>query len=174
MESRARKLELSGSIDRHALGTASPESTGGPRMSETLKRFIGSAMPIAVPQQRELIVLPPTPPTLAERAINIRSEHGKVMTALADSLKAAIAAGKELIAAKATVKHGLWQDYVGIECGLSLSTAQNYMRLAKHEAQLAPLLSANVQTSGFLSQAQALKFLGDERKRRKKRKAAKG
>ena len=140
-------------------------------MSETLKRFIGSALPITASQRRELVVIPPAAPTLAERAINIRREHGKAMTALADSLTAAIAAGKELIAAKATVKHGLWQDYVGIECGLSLSTAQNYMRLAKHEAQLTPLLSANAQTSGFLSQAQALKFLGDERKKRKRKPA---
>ena len=139
-------------------------------MNETLKRFISVTLPTATPPQHELIVLPPAPPTLAERALTIRNHHGRAMVALGESLTAAIAAGKELIAAKASVKHGFWQDYLGIECGLSLSTAQNYMRLAKHEAQLAPLLSSNPQTSGFLSQAQALKFLGDEQKKRKRRK----
>ncbi|WP_426410035.1 DUF3102 domain-containing protein [Bradyrhizobium ganzhouense] len=140
-------------------------------MSETLKRFIGSAITTVAPQQRDLVVVPPAPPTLAERAATIRNQHGRAMAALGESLTAAIDAGKELIAAKASVKHGLWQDYVGIECGISLSTANNYMRLAKHEAQLTPLLSANPQTSAFLSQAQALKFLGEERKKRKRKPA---
>ncbi|UGY27308.1 DUF3102 domain-containing protein [Bradyrhizobium septentrionale] len=142
-------------------------------MSEALRRFIGSALPAASASMGELVVVP----TAASLATEIRNEHSKVMTALADSLRAAIAAGKHLSHAKALLKkekgHGLWQDYVGIECGLSIRTAQNYMHLAKHEAQLAPLLSDKAQGSAFLSQNAALKFLGDERKKRKKRKASK-
>jgi hypothetical protein len=140
-------------------------------MSDTVSRFLSTVPPIVMPTKGELVVVE-TSQTLSGE---IRKEHGKVMGALADSLTAAIAAGKHLLKAKALLKqekgHGLWQDYVGIECGLSLSTAQNYMRLAKYEVQLAPLLSANTQNSGFLSQAQALRFLGDERKKRKRRKA---
>ena len=137
-------------------------------MTDTLKRFLGVS---TVLPQRELVVVSPPPPTLDERTANIRNQHGKVMNALADSLTAAINAGKELIEAKKAVKHGLWKEYVGIECGLSLSTAKNYMRLAKHEAQLAPLLSEKSQRSGFLSQNAALNFLSGERKKRRKTKA---
>ena len=141
-------------------------------MSETLKSFLSVAMPTAEYTTKQELIVVETSQTLSGE---IRKEHGKAMEALADCLAAAIAAGKHLLKAKALLKqekgHGLWQDYVGIECGLSRSTAKNYMRLAKHEVQLAPLLSEKSQRSGFLSQAQALKFLGNERKKRRQRKA---
>jgi hypothetical protein len=140
-------------------------------MNDTVSRFLSTMPPIVMPTKGELVVVE-TSQTLSGE---IRKEHGRAISALADSLTAAIAAGKHLLKAKALLKqekgHGLWQDYVGIECGLSLSTAQNYMRLAKHEVQLAPLLSEKSQRSGFLSQNAALKFLGNERKKRRQRKA---
>ena len=142
-------------------------------MSETMKRFLGAAVSLTTPapiSKGELVVVP----TLASLAADIRKAHHECMEALTDSLRAAIDAGKGLIALKAELRkqkgHGLWQDYVAIECGLSIRTAQNYMHLAKHEASLVPFLSGNAQGSAF-SQAQALKFLGEERKKRKRKPA---
>jgi hypothetical protein len=143
-------------------------------MTELVKRFLSAAVASieAVPTTKgELVVVP----TLEGRVANIRRAHRECMEALADSLRSAIIAGRELIALKADLRKGksgvLWQDYVIVECGLTPRTAQNYMHLAKHEAALAPFLSGNTQCSAF-SQAQALKFLGDERKKRKRRKPA--
>jgi hypothetical protein len=59
----------------------------------TVKALLQTAMPTLMPSKGELVVVPPAPPTLAEHAANIRTAHGKAMSALADSLTAAIAAG---------------------------------------------------------------------------------
>lgn len=135
-------------------------------MSEIMNRFISATLPLT--SARELVVVP----TVASLADNIRKAHHNCMTALADSLREAIIAGHALIALKAQLKKDkapvLWLDYVAIECGLSARTAQNYMHLAKHEALLAPWLSTEAQGSAF-SQAAALRFLGDERKKRKRK-----
>jgi hypothetical protein len=146
----------------------------GGAMTELVKRLLdaGIASIEAVPTTKgELVVVP----TLEGRVANIRRAHRECIEALTRSLASAIVAGRELIALKADLKAGksgvLWQDYVSVECGLTPRTAQNYMHLAKHEAALAPFLSGKTQGSAF-SQAQALKFLGDERKKRKRRKPA--
>ena len=140
-------------------------------MSETMKRLLGviSIETAQAPASKgELVVVP----TLASLAADIRKAHHECMEALTDSLRAAIVAGRSLIALKAELKkqkgHTLWQDHVALECGLSIRTAQNYMHLAKHEATLAPFLSGNTQGSAF-SQAQALKYLGEERKKRRRK-----
>ena len=137
-------------------------------MSETIKRFLGSAMPMPSMTKNELVIVPPAVSLVA----NIRKAHRECMEALTDSLRAAIVAGKDLIELKAWLRKQkgavLWLDYVAVECGLSPRTAQNYMHLAKHEASLSPFLSGNTQGSAF-SQAQALKFLGEERKKRKRK-----
>jgi hypothetical protein len=140
-------------------------------MTELVKRFLSLTTPTDAPASKgELVVVP----TLATLTADIRKAHRDCMEALSESLRAAIVAGKALIALKAELRkhkgHGGWQDYVGIECGLSIRTAQNYMHLAKHEAALAPFLSGNPQGSAF-SQAAALKFLGEERKKRKRKPA---
>lgn len=141
-------------------------------MTELVKRLLSIGLSTeATVSKGELVVIS----TVENRVANIRRAHQECLEALTDSLRAAIAAGKELIALKADLKKShkdvLWQDYVPVECGLSLRTAQNYMHLAKHEPALAPFLSAKTKSSAF-SQAQALKFLGDERKKRKPRKTA--
>jgi len=137
-------------------------------MSETIKRFLGVTSIEAVATKNELVVVP----TLASLSADIRKAHREAIDHLIDSLRAGIIAGKALIALKAELKkekgHGSWQDFVGIECGLSLRTAQTYMHLAKHEASLGPFLFDKTQGSAF-SQSQALKFLGDERKKRKRK-----
>jgi hypothetical protein len=141
-------------------------------MSQTVKRFLSAVGAVTPSISKGELVVVSQPPTLASLTADIRKAHRECMEALIDSLRAAIEAGKGRIALKAELKkqkgHGLWQDYVSIECGLSIRTAQNYMHLAKHEATLAPLLSGNTQGSAF-SQAAALKFLGEERKKRKRK-----
>jgi len=135
-------------------------------MSETLKRIFHGTGVDPLASKGELVVIR----TVASLTADIRKAHQECMDALTSSLRAAIIAGKALIALKAELKkqkgHGSWQDYVAIECGLAARTAQNYMHLAKHEATLAPLLSRNPQGSAF-SQAAALKFLGEEKKKRR-------
>lgn len=147
-------------------------------MTELVKRLLSIASPTHVlsaladfpASKGDLIVVQ----TIESRVGNIRKAHCQCLQALTDSLRAAIVAGKELITLKAELKQQkpspLWEDYVPLECGLSLRTAQNYMHLAKHEASLTPFLSDKTKGSAF-SQAQALKFLGDERKKRKRKPA---
>lgn len=131
-----------------------------------------------IPKATQLIVLPQER-TLPELTEAIQSAHGEVMRAFATGAAAAIAAGKALIEAKALLRkhrgHGSWQDYVAIECRLGVRTAQVYMHLAKHEAELAQLVSSKTQGSSFISQAEALKLLGmaKEKKRRKAKKLTK-
>ncbi|MHC2948912.1 hypothetical protein [Bradyrhizobium diazoefficiens] len=106
-------------------------------MSETLKRFIGSAMPIAAPQ-RELVVVPPLPPTLDELAAIIRDAHADVEAALLTAAARALDAGLQLKAAKERIRHGGFEDYVA-SCRLSMRTAQNYMRIARARSRSSPV-----------------------------------
>ena len=60
-------------------------------MSETLKRFLGVAMPAPAPQ-RELVVVPPAPPMLAElAAIEAQEEAGARAAAASARRQTAIA-----------------------------------------------------------------------------------
>jgi hypothetical protein len=140
----------------------------------SMARFLQATLSPTAPTSKGELVPVAAPLTLDELTVGIRREHGHAIAALADSLRSAIAAGKLLTAAKARIKaqrgHGAWEDYVTVECGLIVRTAQAYMQLAKREASLAALLSEKPQGSA-LSQAQALKHLGEERKKRRKRKA---
>ena len=136
-------------------------------MSETLKRFLGVAMPAPAPQ-RELVVVPPAPPMLAELAASIRKAHAEVTEAVEHGAAAAIRAGKLLDLVKKSVSHGSWETYVTEVCGLNPRTAQHYCRLAKHEAKLAQWAEEKAQGLAALSQTEALKMLGSlGRKRRR-------
>ncbi len=101
--------------------------------------------------------------SLADLASNVRQAHDEVIGGLRVGAASAIRAGKALNTAKETVKrecgHGFWEDYVALECRLSMRTAQNYMKLARQEAVLDQLLRTNAQGSAFMTQAHALKFL---------------
>ena len=116
--------------------------------------------------------LTPAERSLPELTAEIHLRHGEVMRALAYGAASAIAAGKALAAAKALLKkhrgHGLWQDYIAVECRLGMRTAQIYMYLAKHEDQLRQLVAAKAQGSSFLSQGEALKLLGVARKKHRR------
>jgi hypothetical protein len=72
------------------------------------------------------------PPSLAGLAVAIRAEH----EAFKRGIEHAFKAGQLLIEAKEQLGedgHGKWLPWVKDNCGMSLRTAQAYMRLAKHE-----------------------------------------
>jgi hypothetical protein len=83
----------------------------------------------------------------------------------------AIRTGESLIAAKGLVGHGQFQDYVTLDCGLKLSTANLYMKLAQHKGAYSQLLAANPQDSKGLSQAELLRFLSSASQKRKRKTA---
>jgi len=78
---------------------------------------------------------------------------------MSEAASKAIILGEQLLEDKKQIPHGGWKDYVTYDCGLSMSAAQTYMKLAKNKAQLTQLVAENPLSSGYLSQAQALKFL---------------
>lgn len=110
--------------------------------------------------------------TLDDITADIRRSHSEAMKGLSVAAAAAIRTGEYLLEAKKLVKHGEWQDRVVFDCGLKLSTAQMYMKLAAHKDQLSQLVAANPQTSVGLSQAQALKFLSSAQQKRKRTRPA--
>jgi hypothetical protein len=138
-------------------------------MSETLKRFLNSTVPSLPTASRELTVVSPTP-TTAELAADIRRLNSEVENALLSAVAYAIEAGKALIAAKKLVGHGHWEPYVIYECHISMSTAQNYMKLARHEDAVRPLLSPKAQGVGYLKMTEALRLIDNLRGKKKPKK----
>src|SRR5262249_17752260 len=53
--------------------------------------------------------------------------------AMNDVFRHAFEVGHALIEAQKRVGHGRWQSWVLAECGLSLRSASDYMRIARHE-----------------------------------------
>jgi len=139
----------------------------GPSLTAHVETLRSDEM-VTVPS-RELVPTTPPPPTLDELTAQIRSAHAEAIGAFAAGAEAAIKAGKALLAAKAARPHGRWLDYVAVDCGLSPSTAQVYMKLARHEPQLRELLAVNSRGSGYLSQAEALRLLSVAHRSRRKR-----
>jgi len=78
-------------------------------------------------------------------------------TAAQNFLEHALAAGDALIRAKAQVKHGEWLPWLK-SCGLGEDTAERYMKLARHRAELN---SARVRN---LSLSAALKLIAKPKK----------
>ena len=111
--------------------------------------------------------------SLAVLAAEIQRAHGETIGGLRTGAAAAIRAGKALNAAKKKMPHGFWEDYVALECRLSMRTAQTYMNLARREGELDQLLEAKAPATAFLTQAQALKFLGSSAVKKKRRKQKK-
>ncbi len=121
--------------------------------------------------------LPPKTHSLPELTAEIQRCHSEVMNALGRGASAAIAAGEALKSAKEKLRkeggHGNWQDYVTVECRLRPRTAQIYMLLARNKDSLTQLLAAKAQTNSFLTQGEALNFLGVAKKKRKRVQKAK-
>ena len=125
--------------------SASPQSTSQPQIALTAQGT--SVVPVEQPRP------------LAEIMGDVRRSHDAVMAGLSHSAAHAIRAGEFLLEAKTQLKHGEFQIFKTLDCGLTLSTAQIYMKLARHKEQLTQLVGTNVQRSRGLSQVQALKFL---------------
>ncbi|KRP90022.1 hypothetical protein AOQ73_25325 [Bradyrhizobium pachyrhizi] len=125
-------------------------------MSEVLKRFIGTAIPLA--SKGELVPLPPEP-SLPELGETIRKAQAEIETAAITVVAKAIEIGKALRKAKALVGHGNFESYVAIECRMPMRTAQSYMRLARYESQLAQLLASKNAGLAHLTMTDAFKLI---------------
>jgi hypothetical protein len=136
-------------------------------MSDTLKRFLAVE---TAPTRGELVVVPSL--TLEERAVQIRNAHVDVAAAVLTAVERALDAGLQLTAAKAEVGHGNFETYVA-RCGLKMRTAQNYIRLAKKEAEVRQLVAEKAHGNAYLTMPDALKFVaGLEAKKKPKRRPA--
>jgi hypothetical protein len=140
-------------------------------MKDTATKSSETALPPPT-SHGALVVIPTSPPlTLEERAVQIRKAHIDVAAAILTAVERALDAGLQLSAAKADVGHGRFETYVA-RCGLSMRTAQNYMRLAKHEADIRELVTVNAQGNAYLTMPDALKFVARlEAKKKPKRRA---
>jgi len=135
-------------------------------MSEALKPSL--TLPVQT-TKGELVVIPS--PTLEERAVKIRNAHIDVAAAILTAVERALDAGLELKAAKDEVGHGRFEQYV-VRCGISMRTAQNYMRLAKNEVEVRQLVAEKAQGNAYLTMPDALKFVArlEAKKKPKRRK----
>lgn len=126
-------------------------------MSDTLRRFIGSAI---VAPQRDLIVVPPTPPTLAELAVEINADYTELMRVALTAVEKAINIGKRLNEAKAQLNHGKFMGYVTSHFPFTVRWGQQCMKLANHEAEVRQRLEEMRSISSHLSLAEAFKVIG--------------
>jgi Protein of unknown function (DUF3102) len=66
-----------------------------------------------------------------EKAQALRESRTRIHTEIKKTAESVIAIGRELIVVKKTLPHGAFQAWVSSECGVSLRSAQNYMRVAR-------------------------------------------
>ena len=105
---------------------------------------------------RSSVPAPPADITLpSELPARINDTHEKVKQSLQRGAEHAIEAGRLLLQAKATVRHGNWLEWVGANCKFSERTAQLYMRLAEER----PLLESKPQRIADLTITDAIKLL---------------
>lgn len=90
-----------------------------------------------------------------ELAEAIVVEHQAAQRAWEDAVTHAIECGRLLLHAKETVGHGGWMEWLDTHFPASVRTAQNYMRLARHEA--------NAQAAAHLGVDGALRTLAQPR-----------
>jgi hypothetical protein len=67
----------------------------------------------------------------SEDAQDVRECRSRICTEVMKTAATVIAIGCELIAVKKTLRHGAFGLWVESECGFSLGSAQNYMRVAR-------------------------------------------
>jgi hypothetical protein len=84
----------------------------------------------------------------------IKQEHAAVSRAAQSALQHALAAGRLLAEAKATIPHGSWEAYVKDSCGIAPRTASLYQHLHRHRDRL-----PNRQHVAELSVRQAARLL---------------
>jgi hypothetical protein len=89
----------------------------------------------------------PTEPTeddekLSALAKSIRAAHTTVQFAMRHAVARALSCGDLLIQAKAAVPSGRWQRWLRTNCKLSTRTAQRYVQLAQHRAEIEDKLAS--------------------------------
>jgi hypothetical protein len=104
-----------------------------------LQRQPSNAIEILPPERRE-IKMPDRGARLAEIAVEIKNLHGDVCDGLRQNVPKAIRIGELLTEAKDKARHGDWLAWVESHCSFSADTAQLYMKLFRHRAQIAELL----------------------------------
>jgi hypothetical protein len=143
-------------------------------MSDTTKQLQTTIVPSTSCGQ--LVAIPTTPPpTLEERALQIRQAHIDVASAILTAVERGLDAGLQLSAAKAEIGHGRFETYVA-RCGISMRTAQNYMRLARYETKVRELVAEKAQGNAYLTMPDALKLVAglDAKKKPKRRDVQQG
>jgi hypothetical protein len=101
----------------------------------------------------------PLPSTLAEIAVQIRAEHDLTLTTFKQGMVHALRVGELLNAARRQIRHGLWTQWLTDNCpSIEVHTAQVYMRLAKHRAEI----EAKVTQVSHLTINGALKLLASD------------
>jgi hypothetical protein len=98
----------------------------------------------------------PNTQELATLAEQVRKHLQASANAAQNFLEHALAAGEALIHAKAQIEHGGWLKWLK-SCDLSADRAENYMKLARHRAELN---SARVRN---LSLSAALKLIAEKK-----------
>jgi hypothetical protein len=112
-------------------------------------------------------VMPPGQKSLADRAVTIREADRRALQSFSDGLAGCIAAGKELIAAKAECTgRGAWKRFVNEQCQMTMTRSQRYIRLAKSLESLEQ--KQNATGVPQLSQRKALALLTATKRRKKK------
>ena len=95
-------------------------------------------------------------------AAAVRAGVAAMGCAMNDVFRHAFEVGHALIEARGLVGHGRWQNWVLTECGLSLRSASDYVRLARHEE----FLKAEIGSSAAdLSLRGALRAIGGRSRR---------
>jgi len=70
----------------------------------------------------------------------VRTELAAIGRPTSEMLTHAITIGEALDQAKQLVGYGNWENWLGTECGLSLRTARDYLRLFAHRARIEEVL----------------------------------
>jgi hypothetical protein len=73
----------------------------------------------------------------SDMANALRERRAEIQGAVKKTAEAAIAIGRNLIAAKKILGHGRFGDWVEMECGFSIRAAQNYVAISKLSAKYA-------------------------------------
>jgi hypothetical protein len=69
-------------------------------------------------------------------AAQIKAELQAAKEAAQSTIEHALKCGELLLEAKAKLNHGLWLPWLTKSCGMSKRSAQRYMQLAKHRAEI--------------------------------------
>jgi hypothetical protein len=97
---------------------------------------------------------------LKQLATEINAEHIAALGASRTALDHAQRAGDRLQQVKDRLKHGEWLSWLAANCDVAVTTAQEYMRVAKHWAQLEAY--RNTRPAVHLDITKALRLIAND------------